>query len=119
MATARRELIKIGLGAACAAVGGRAFAAGADPAVGLIFPPLNYPIPPDAKRLYPKGVEFLSGGVGLPGGMAVEGADGGGARIIPAAQALAKQGAKVVSVFGSSLTFYKGRAFHEELIQKV
>ena len=27
----------------------------ADPAVGLIFPPLNYPIPPDAKLLYPAG----------------------------------------------------------------
>ena len=91
----------------------------ADPALGLIFPPLNYPIPPDAKRLYPKGVEFLSGGVGLPGGMTVEGYDEAVPRIIPEAQKLAKQGAKVISVFGSSLTFYKGAKFNEDLTQKV
>jgi arylmalonate decarboxylase len=91
----------------------------ADPALGLIFPPLNYPIPPDAKRLYPKGIDFLSGGVGLPGGMTVEGYDEAVPRIIPAAQELAKQGAKVISVFGSSLTFYKGAKFNEELTQKV
>jgi len=119
MSTSRRELIKIGLSAACAAVGGRAFAAGTDPAVGLIFPPLNYPIPPDARRLYPRGVEFLSGGVGLPGGMTVEGYDEAIPRVIPAAEALAKQGAKVISVFGSSLTFYKGAKFNEELTGKV
>ena len=119
MATSRRELIKIGLSAACAAAGGRAFAAGTDPAVGLIFPPLNYPIPPDARRLYPRGVEFLSGGVGLPGGMTVEGYDEAIPRVIPAAEALAKQGAKVISVFGSSLTFYKGAKFNEELTGKV
>lgn len=119
MATSRRELIKVGLSAACAAVGGHAFAAGADPAVGLIFPPLNYPIPPDARRLYPRGIEFLSGGVGLPGGMTVEGYDEAIPRVIPAAEALAKQGAKAISVFGSSLTFYKGAKFNEELTSKV
>jgi arylmalonate decarboxylase len=91
----------------------------ADPALGLIFPPLNYPIPPDATRLYPKGVQFLGNGVGLPGGMTVEGYDEAIPRILPAAQALAKDGAKVISVFGSSLTFYKGAAFHKELIDKV
>src|SRR5262245_217169 len=112
MSISRRELLRIG-GAAAALAGIDPSAAwAADPAVGLIFPPLNYPIPPDAKRLYPKGVEFLSGGVGLPGGMTVEGYDEAVPRIIPAAEALAKQGARVVSVFGSSLTFYKGRAFH-------
>ena len=40
-------------------------------------------------------------------------------RVLPAAEALAKQGAKVISVFGSSLTFYKGAKFIEELVQKV
>ena len=35
------------------------------------------------------------------------------------AKQLAEQGADVVSVFGSSLTFYKGRNFHEDLIAQV
>ena len=119
MTTSRRELIKLGLSAACATIAGRPVAAAGDPAVGLIFPPLNYPIPPDARRLYPRGVEFLSGGVGLPGGMTVEGYEEAIPRVIPAAEALAKQGAKAISVFGSSLTFYKGAKFNEELTRKV
>jgi len=118
MTTSRRQFLKVAaVGSAFVSIPGQLFAA--DPAVGLIFPPLNYPIPPDAKRLYPKGVEFLSGGVGLPGGMTVEGYEEAVPRIIPAAEALAKQGAKAVSVFGSSLTFYKGARFNQDLVDKV
>jgi arylmalonate decarboxylase len=40
-------------------------------------------------------------------------------RAVPAAEALAKQGAKAISVFGSSLTFYKGAKFNEELTKQV
>jgi arylmalonate decarboxylase len=119
MAISRRDVIR--MGGALAALGASDVRAlwAAEPALGLIFPPLNYPIPPDAKRLYPKGVAFISNGVGLPGGMTVEGYDEAVPRIIPAAQELAKQGAKVISVFGSSLTFYKGAKFNEELTSKV
>jgi arylmalonate decarboxylase len=116
----RRTFLKFsGLAAASATFGTGLVSAAGGPAVGLIFPPLNYPIPPDAKRLYPTGVEFLSGGVGLPGGMTIEGYDEAVPRILPEAQRLAKEGAKVVSVFGSSLTFYKGAKWHQELIDKV
>jgi len=122
--TSRRDFIRIGSAAAATFVASgfsRTFATAApgDPAIGLIFPPLNYPIPPDAKRLYPKGIEFLSGGVGLPGGMTIEGYDEAIPRVLPEAQRLAKEGARVISVFGSSLTFYKGAKFHQELIEKV
>jgi arylmalonate decarboxylase len=118
--TSRRDFLKSGAIATGAALCPSAvFAAAGDPAVGLIFPPLNYPIPPDAKRLYPSGVEFLSGGVGLPGGMTLEGYDEAVPRILPEAQRLAKEGARIVSVFGSSLTFYKGAKWHQDLIEKV
>ena len=120
MSTTRRGFLKLGsAAAACAACGTPAFALAGDPALGLIFPPLNYPIPPDASRLYPKGVEFLGNGVGLPGGMTLEGYDEAIPRVIPAAQELAKRGAKVISVFGSSITFYKGAKFHADLIAQV
>ena len=117
MNTASRRDFLIAAGAA--ALSSSWVSAAGDPAVGLIFPPLNYPIPPDAKRLYPTGVEFLSGGVGLPGGMTLEGYDEAVPRILPEAQRLAKEGARIVSVFGSSLTFYKGAKWHQDLIEKV
>jgi arylmalonate decarboxylase len=118
--TSRRDFLKGGVIATGAAMCSSAlFAAPGEPAVGLIFPPLNYPIPPDAKRLYPSGVEFLPGGVGLPGGMTLEGYDEAIPRVLPEAERLAKLGAKVISVFGSSLTFYKGAKWHEDLIAKV
>ena len=116
----RRDFLKnTGIATAYAAFGVPAFGTAEEPALGLIFPPLNYPIPPDAKRLYPAGVRFLGNGVGLPGGMTLEGYDEAIPRILPAAEALAKEGAKAISVFGSSLTFYKGAKFNEELTQKV
>ncbi len=120
MISSRRDFLKMaGVGSAYAAFGVSAFGTAEEPALGLIFPPLNYPIPPDAKRLYPAGVRFLGNGVGLPGGMTLEGYEEAIPRTLPAAEALAKEGAKAISVFGSSLTFYKGAKFNEELTQKV
>ena len=123
MIDSRRHFLKLaGVATAYGAVGraaGQIALAAEDPALGLIFPPLNYPIPPDAKLLYPTGVQFLGDGVGLPGGMTPAGYDEAIPRVLPAAQALAKRGAKVISVFGSSLTFYKGAKFNEELVSQV
>src|SRR5215510_9688700 len=118
--SSRRDFLRIaGIASTYATFGTIAFGAAEEPALGLIFPPLNYPIPPDAKRLYPAGVRFLGNGVGLPGGMTLESYEEAIPRAVPAAQELAKQGAKAISVFGSSLTFYKGAIFNEELTQRV
>jgi arylmalonate decarboxylase len=51
--------------------------------------------------------------------MTLEGYDEAIPRVLPAAEELAKQGAQVISVFGSSLTFYKGAKFNQELVDKV
>lgn len=120
MSTSRRDFFRIaGVMAGAAAFASPALEAANEPALGLIFPPKDYPIPPDAKRLYPSGVEFLGDGVGLPGGMTVEGYEEAIPRVVPVAQALAKRGAKVISVFGSSLTFYKGAKFNQDLTDRV
>lgn len=118
MSHSRREFVRIA-GTATAYMALAPTALAAEPALGLIFPPLDYPIPPDAKRLYPRGVRFLGDGVGLPGGMTLAGYDEAIPRVVPVAQALARRGASAISVFGSSLTFYKGARFHQELIQTV
>jgi arylmalonate decarboxylase len=104
--------------AALAALGGSAWAQ-AEPTIGLIFPPLDYPIPPDAKRLFPSGVRFISNGVGLPGGMTIQGYEEAIPRVLPRAEDLAREGANLISVFGSSLTFYRGAAFNKELTDRV
>jgi arylmalonate decarboxylase len=120
MTGSRRHFLKVaGVAAAYGALGRTVSAAADEPALGLIFPPLDYPVPPDAKLLYPTGVRFLGNGVGLPGGMTLAGYDEAVPRILPAAEALARQGANVISVFGSSLTFYKGARFNEELTRQV
>jgi arylmalonate decarboxylase len=119
MTSSRRDFLKAGTAAAAYAGFGTTSVLAADPALGLIFPPLNYPIPPDASRLYPSGVRFLGTGVGLPGGMTLQGYDEAVPRILPAAEVLAKQGADVISVFGSSLTFYKGAKFNDDLTRQI
>src|SRR4051812_16779393 len=53
MTTSRREFVTTAAtAAALATLGMRGSLLAAAPAVGLIFPPLNYPIPEDATRLY-------------------------------------------------------------------
>ena len=115
MSITRREFLSTAAGVALTP----ALLAAANPTLGLIFPPENYPIPPDAKLLFPAGVDFVGNGVGLPGGMTVEGYEEAVPRILPRAMELAKQGAGVVSVFGSSITFYQGAKFHDDLIRQV
>jgi arylmalonate decarboxylase len=113
----RREFLELtALASVLAAAGLPARAA--DPVAGLIFPPANYPMPPDVQRLYPTGVKFIGNGLGF-NGMTIESYDEAIPRALPRAQELASQGANLISVFGSSITFYKGAKFNQELCDKV
>jgi len=113
----RREFIELAaLATALSTVGVTARAG--EPVAGLIFPPANYPMPPDVKRLYPSGVSFIGNGLGF-NGMTIESYDEALPRALPRAQELASQGANLISVFGSSITFYKGAKFNKELCDKV
>jgi arylmalonate decarboxylase len=119
MVTSRREFLELGgTAAAFAAVLGTPALAQREPTAGLIFPPLNYPIPPDAKELFPSGVRFISNGVGFSG-MTIEGYEEAIPRVLPRAADLAREGADLISVFGSSITFYRGAAFNKELTDRV
>jgi arylmalonate decarboxylase len=114
MTHSRRQFLQVAsAGAASAALG-----VAAEPVLGMIFPPTNYPVPPEARLLYPSGIRFLAAGVGLER-MTPEGYDQVFDRIVPAAQKLVKEGANAISVMGTSLTFYKGAAFNEQLIKTV
>ena len=114
----RRDFVKLGSAASFIAALGLPALGEDGPTAGLIFPPLNYPIPPDAKRLFPSGVSFIGNGLGFAG-MTIESYEEAIPRALPRAQDLAKEGADLISVFGSSITFYKGAAFNKELTDKV
>src|SRR5215468_7499855 len=103
--TSRRDFLKVAGAGAAAALN----ASAADRVLGMIFPPANYPVPPEAKQLYPKGITFLAEGVGLER-MTPAGYDAVIDKIVPAAMKLAKQGANAISLMGTSLSFYKGAA---------
>jgi len=119
-ANSRRRFLRIAsAGAVCAAVGGSVGLAHAgDPTLGLIFPPANLPVPPEAHLMYPTGVRFLATGVSLER-MTPAGYDQVVGRIVPAAQKLTAQGANAIDVMGTSLTFYKGAGFNRQLQETI
>lgn len=118
MSLNRREFLELGSTASFLAALGLPALAADLPTVGLIFPPADYPIPPDAERLYPAGVRFIGNGLGF-NGMTIESYNEAIPRALPRAEELAAQGANLISVFGSSITFYKGAAFNQEITDKV
>ena len=112
MTITRREFLQIGsaitLGSAVASSAG-------NPVLGLIAPPADYPVPDEAITLYASRVQFKVFGLGLPA-MTPEGYDSVIDKMTPAAVKLAKDGANGIVLFGTSLTFYKGAKFNQELI---
>ena len=115
----RRDFLKFAsTGAALAAFGSRCVSAQGQPTLGLILPPANLPVPPEAYEMYPAGVQFLALGLGLER-MTPEGYDHVVDRIVPAAKKLASDGANAIDVMGTSLTFYKGAAFNQQLKESI
>ena len=112
--TSRRRFLQAAAASAIAVPIARA----GEPVLGLMFPPANNPVPPEAKQLYPTGVTFLAEGLDFKG-MTLESYDEAVPRIVPTAVKLKGQGATAISIMGTSLTFYKGAAFNQELIDKV
>ncbi len=112
--TSRRQFLQTAAAAAIAAP----LVSASEPVMGMIFPPANYPVPPEAKLLYPTGVTFLAEGLAFKG-MTIDGYDEAVPRIVPAALKLKERGATAISIMGTSLTFYKGAAFNQKLIDDV
>jgi arylmalonate decarboxylase len=110
----RRQFLKT----ASALTAGSALAGTVEPTLGMIFPPADYPVPPEAKLMYPSGVRFLALGVGLER-MTPEGYDKVIDNIVPAAKKLAADGANAIALMGTSLSFYKGAAFNQQLADAI
>ena len=91
--------------------------------IGLVTPGAVGEVMPDAAAKYPEvaiypEVMFVAMGTGV-GSLTPAGYDQAVDKIIPTADALAARGVDAISLFGTSLTFYRGPKFNEELQDEV
>lgn len=85
------------------------------PVVGLIVPPAEGAVPEDAAHLYPDGrVRFVARGLGI-GGVSPDGFAPVMDRIVGRALELKAEGARAVSLMGTSISFFRGPTRTEEL----
>jgi arylmalonate decarboxylase len=85
------------------------------PIVGLIVPPAHGQVPADGAALYGADrVRFIARGLAL-GEISTSGYEGVIDRVVGLAEALAREGARAVSLMGTSLSFFRGAAFNAEL----
>jgi arylmalonate decarboxylase len=85
-----------------------------EPTIGLIVPTAAGEVPADGPKLYPTGVRFVAAGLGLQR-LTPEGYDSVIDRVGDLARDLAARGVAAVALMGTSLSFYKGHAFNEQL----
>ncbi len=84
------------------------------PCIGLVVPPAGAEVPQDAAELYGNRYRFIARGLGI-GGVSPEGFAPVVDHIVERAVELRNAGADVVSMMGTSISFYKGPAFTESL----
>ncbi len=87
------------------------------PVIGLIVPPAAGQVPPEPPALYPRGVRFAARGLGLMK-MTVEGYSEAVERVCRLARELREaEGAQAICLMGTSLSFFRGGAFNNELVE--
>ena len=85
--------------------------------IGLIIPPADGTTPRECLELYP-GIEFVTVGLGVKE-MSRAGFEEVADQILHRARTLQLLGVHAISVMGTSLTFYRGGAYNDELIKLV
>ena len=78
------------------------------PKIGLITPPSSNHIPPECETLYGDAIEFAARGASLKS-LDIEGYTDAETRIAGLAEELRDWGARAIVLFGTSMTFYRGR----------
>ena len=116
MTISRREFLQAGVAVGVGANLG--FAQQTRPLLGLIAPPADYPVPPEGLALYDSTIRFTVVALGLKT-MTPAGYDSVIDKIVPAAVELKNRGAVAIDLLGTSLTFYRGAAFNEKLLNDI
>ena len=114
----RREFLRAGCGFALAAQQ----RPGRDPVLGLILP-TGSAVPAEALAMYPTGIRFVTEGLSRPGDAPLVGTlatyERLQDRIVPAARTLVDKGADAILLLGTSVTFYKGAAYNQSLVDSM
>jgi arylmalonate decarboxylase len=84
------------------------------PCIGLVVPPGHGQVPPDGPMLWGDRHRFIARGLGI-GGVSPEGFAPVVDQIVERAVELRRAGADVVSMMGTSISFYRGPEFTESL----
>ena len=120
MSSNRRQFVA-GSAAAVALAGlGLRHASAADkaPVLGLIWPPADRGIPEEGIAMYGDSLQYVFTGLGVER-MTPEGFDSVIERVPAAAEKLAAAGAEAIELTGTSLTFYKGEEYNQQLREAV
>jgi len=110
----RKVLTAASAAIALSALGSPARAAGKISTLGLILPPDKSDIPEEAVAMYGQQLRFVATGLGIER-MTPESFDAALLRLPAAAKKLAAAGADAIELAGTSLTFYKGEAYNQQL----
>jgi arylmalonate decarboxylase len=84
------------------------------PVLGLIYPGGRTEVTAETRTMYPSGITFLVENVGGQT-LTPAGYDAVIQNIVPAARKLARDGAQAIMFMGTSMSFYRGAAFNQEL----
>jgi arylmalonate decarboxylase len=84
--------------------------------LGLLIPPTGGTLPGEAASMYSSRIEYLIETLGVEA-MTPDAFEAVLDRIAPNAQKLAARGAEAIVLMGTSLSFYQGQAFNEQLTQ--
>jgi arylmalonate decarboxylase len=85
--------------------------------IGLVVPFATDTVPDEGLQMYP-GARFIPRGVGVRS-LTPTGYDSACDAILPAAEYLARQDVDAIMVIGTSLTFYRGSDFHDQLMENL
>ena len=120
MSIRRRDALVGGAAVAAAACVGFGTAAAAEkaPVLGLIYPPDRHDDPPEGVSMYGDRLRYVATGLGIES-MTPASFDAAIQRIPAAAEKLAAAGAQAIELAGTSLTFYKGEAYNQQLRETV
>lgn len=89
------------------------------PVIGMIVPPAAGRVPPEAAGLFPDGVRFVARGLALPR-LTMDGYNTVIDRVTELALDMRDtDGARAISLMGTSLSFFRGRAFNTDLISRL